>query len=101
MISMEDTGNDSHLLCNASVPEEGLLFFPIPYEQGWQAAVDGQTAELLRADYGFIAVKLDSGEHTVTLTYHQPLFKEAVIITAICWGIWFFMTIIFYKIHKI
>ena len=101
VISMEDTGNDSHLLCNASVPEEGLLFFPIPYEQGWQAAVDGQTAELLRADYGFIAVKLDSGEHTVTLTYHQPLFKEAVIITAICWGIWFFMTIIFYKIHKI
>ncbi len=87
VISMEDTGNDSHLLCNASVPEEGLLFFPIPYEQGWQAAVDGQAAELLRADYGFIAVKLDSGEHTVTLNYQQPLLKEALIISATCWGI--------------
>ncbi|MCF0121889.1 MAG: YfhO family protein [Lachnospiraceae bacterium] len=95
VISIDDTGNDSRLLCNASVPEEGLLFFPIPYEQGWKATIDGQKTELLRADYGFIAITLCSGEHNINLSYQHPLFKEAIIITVICWTIWFLIAIIF------
>ena len=87
VITVEDSSKDSSLICSASVSEEGLLFFPIPYEQGWQVKVDGQDAELIRADYGFIAVRLDPGEHTVTLSYQQPLFTEALIISISCCGI--------------
>ena len=86
-IAVEDTGNDSSLICSASVSEDGLLFLPVPYEEGWQASVDGQETELIRADYGFTAVRLSAGEHTVTLTYQQPLFTEALIISVSCCGI--------------
>lgn len=95
-IDMEAT-DDSHLTCNVTAPEDGLLFFPIPYEQGWQVNVDGQEATPLRADYGFIAVKLNSGEHTVSLTYHPPLLKEALVISISCMGICIIIAVLRHK----
>lgn len=41
-------------------------FFP-----NWQAVVDGQPAEILRADYVWQAVYLPAGEHQVELRYHS------------------------------
>lgn len=84
-ITMEDTGKDSLLTCTAAVPEDGLLFLPIPYEAGWKATVDGQETKLTRADYGFTAIPLTAGNHNITLTYHQPLLKEALLLTLTAW----------------
>lgn len=34
-----------------------LVFFSVPYEEGWSATVNGQPAEIIRSNVGFMAVK--------------------------------------------
>lgn len=66
-----------------SSENDGWLFFPIPYENGWQAYIDEKEAEIVQADMGFSAVRIQPGVHTVTMEYHTPTFKLAVIISVI------------------
>jgi len=42
------------------------------YYPNWHALVDGEPAELMRANYVWKAVYLNPGDHTVTLKYHSP-----------------------------
>jgi hypothetical protein len=50
-------------------PAEGYLFLSDPFYPGWQAAIDGEPATILRADYAFRAVAVPAGTHRVTMTY--------------------------------
>ncbi|MDO4616820.1 MAG: YfhO family protein [Lachnospiraceae bacterium] len=93
-IVVTDTYNDSYLLCQAEVSESGYLFFPIPYENGWTITVDGQQQKILRADYGFSAVKITSGSHEIILDYQQPLLDEALLISAAAWIIFLILVVL-------
>jgi len=61
----------------------GLLVFSEMDYPGWRALVDGQPAELIRADYLLRAVCVPAGEHQVTLVYDPPLLKIGLIITGL------------------
>lgn len=50
-----------------------ILFLPIPYDQGWSAKLNDEPVELLRVNYGFVGVYLDSGESTLALRFVPPL----------------------------
>lgn len=60
----------------------GILMMAIPDQEGWSVFVDGERAETFNADYGFIGVKLDKGEHIVSARYSIPK-KEWGILTSI------------------
>lgn len=49
-----------------------LCFFSIPYEKGWTATVNGKKAEIIKANIGFMAVKIDSGESIIEFNYKTP-----------------------------
>ncbi len=93
VLTMEDTGCDSRLLCQAKLDQDGILFFPIPYEEGWKATVNGEETQLLRADYGFTALPVSAGNQTVELTYHAPLFREGLCLTLTSWLILLLITL--------
>jgi hypothetical protein len=59
-----------------------LILSEIAYP-GWQAAVDGQPAPLLRADYILRAVPVPAGEHTVELTFRPLSFAIGAMISAL------------------
>ncbi len=59
----------------------GLLVFSEIDYPGWRALVDGQPAELLRADYLLRALCVPAGDHQVTLIYDPPLLKIGLFIT--------------------
>lgn len=52
--------------------EPQALFLAIPWSRGWSATVDGEEAEVLKADGAFVAVELPKGNHVVELQYHTP-----------------------------
>ena len=47
--------------------------------------VDGKETELLKGDIGFLACKVDEGDHTLVLTFHAPGLKEGAVGSLVCW----------------
>lgn len=82
-IVVNNTTNDSKLTGSIAAEKDSLAFFAIPYETGWQAAVDGEPVELIRTDYGFSGFYVTAGNHTFTLTYTAPLLKEGILLSGV------------------
>ncbi|MDE5764390.1 MAG: YfhO family protein [Ruminococcus sp.] len=58
-----------------------LVFFSVPYSDGWTAEVNGQPADVEKVSYGFMAVKADSGENKIVFRYTTPGLREGIIIS--------------------
>ena len=59
----------------------GFLVLADTFYPGWKVYVDGDARPLLRADYFFRAVRLDSGEHYVEFRYEPFWFKIGLYIS--------------------
>ena len=57
------------------------MYFRIPYASGWSASIDGEPAEVLNANIGFMAVKLPEGTHQVELRYETPNLRTGAILS--------------------
>ncbi len=64
-----------------SLDEDKFLVLSIPYQRGWTALVDGEKAELRRANYMYMALELGAGDHTIELTYEIPGIRYAFAVT--------------------
>ncbi|MFT4579252.1 MAG: hypothetical protein ACI9UO_002086 [Nitrospinales bacterium] len=58
-----------------------LLFLADSFYPGWKVFVDGEEKEILRANYLFRAVVVESGEHKVRFEYDPLSFKIGMTIT--------------------
>jgi hypothetical protein len=67
----------------ADVETPGYLVLTDSYYPGWRALVDGQRAEILRADYCFRAVHLPRGEHVVEFIYDPTLVKVGLAVSLV------------------
>jgi len=62
----------NELTYKSSNEGEGLaVFSEIYYPVGWEATIDGQPAEILRADYVLRALQIPAGDHKIVFTF-QP-----------------------------
>jgi hypothetical protein len=64
----------------AILPQPGYLVLSDTFYPGWQVTVDGQPAEILRANGAFRALPLDAGTHEVWFRYRPGSF----VIGAVC-----------------
>lgn len=65
-----------------TLPEDNYVFFSVPYEEGWTATVNGEPAEILRANVGFMAVACPAGEDiTIRFDYFTPGLKGGGLIS--------------------
>jgi hypothetical protein len=69
----------------AGLDAPGYLVLADTQYPGWRATVDGERAELLRANYGFRAVRLAAGEHVVDMVYRpiSVVVGGALSVTAL------------------
>jgi hypothetical protein len=67
-LALQDTPN--RVTIRAALDAPGYLVLADTWYPGWRAMVDGEPAELLRANYAFRAVRLEAGEHSVEMVYH-------------------------------
>jgi uncharacterized membrane protein YfhO len=71
--------------------EDNLVFFSVPYEDGWKAEIDGKKAEIVKANIGFMAVRVDGHKTSqIRFEYKMPAFHTGIIISSVC-GIIYFM----------
>ncbi|WKA54279.1 YfhO family protein [Planococcus shixiaomingii] len=86
-----DIGGHKVKLEYANSNNDDFLSINVPYEKGWNASVNGQKTEVLKANYAFIGVPLEKGDNTVELTYRPPFFYPTLIVSIISLllGFWF------------
>lgn len=63
--------------------KDNLVFFSVPYEEGWSVTVNGEQRDVIKANVGFMAVKADAGENIIEFTYRTPGLLQGSIVTGI------------------
>ena len=71
-----------------------LVFFSVPYSEGWTAEVNGEKADVEKVSYGFMAVRAEAGDNVITFSYSTPGLKTGIIIS-ISGGILLILFVIF------
>lgn len=66
-----------------SLDRENLVFYSVPYEDGWTATVNGEPAEIVKANVGFMAVVAPAGDNEIVFSYYTPGLNAGIIITGI------------------
>lgn len=66
--------------------KDNLVFFSVPYDDGWSAKVNGQDVEIEKVDYGFMAVLCPAGSNDIQFTYETKGLFWGKVITAIGFG---------------
>lgn len=65
-----------------NLESESLVFFSVPFDKGWTATVNGVSADIIKTNYGFMAVKGETGENIIKFTYFPYGLKLGAIISA-------------------
>lgn len=60
-----------------------LLCLPVPYEAGWHAEIDGQSAEITASMPGMLGLQIPAGTHSIRLHYRPQGFFAGCIISLI------------------
>ena len=73
---------DNHgFTAEVTLDRENLVFYSVPYDEGWSATVDGKKAEIVKANVGFMAVRVPEGTHTIRFNYKTPGMTAGWMIT--------------------
>jgi hypothetical protein len=64
-------------------PAPGYLVLSDPFYPGWRAEVDGQPAEILRANYAFRAVAVPAGAHRLTMAFRPASWYTGLAISLV------------------
>ncbi|MBO1305835.1 YfhO family protein [Enterococcus sp. 669A] len=59
--------------------EDQTLVTTIPYDEGWQAKVDGKKVDITAFEDAFVSIPIEKGEHKVTFTYTPAGFVPGAI----------------------
>lgn len=62
---------------------ENLVFFSVPFDEGWSATVNGKKAEIEKVNAGFMAVKVPAGMSEIRFNYLTPGLTDGIAITTI------------------
>jgi len=60
---------------------KNLVFFSVPYNEGWTATVNGEPVEIEKVNVGFMAVPVEAGNSTIKFTYKTPLLDEGIMVS--------------------
>ena len=66
-----------------TVSSDCVLTVNMLYSRGWTAYVDGEQAEIYKANGLFIGAPLAAGSHTVKLVYRTPFLYEGAALSAV------------------
>jgi hypothetical protein len=70
----------------ATLDTSGWLVMADAWYPGWNVTIDGEPAELLRANLLYRAIALSPGRHVVTLTYEPQAWRTGLVISLAALG---------------
>ena len=64
-----------------SLDAPGMVFFSVPYDDGWSATVNGAPVTVEKVDYGFVAVRADAGDSEIVFSYRTPGLAAGALLS--------------------
>ncbi len=64
----------------SDLPSENLVFFSVPATRGFTARVDGKKTQIIKADYGLMAIDVPAGVHEIRVDYRPAGRTGGVIL---------------------
>ena len=62
-----------------------MIFFSVPYEDGWSAEINGQPVDIYQANIGFMAVRAKAGQtNEIKFTYTTPGLLSGAVTSVFC-----------------
>ena len=77
-----------------SINNSKILFFSIPFDEGWSAKIDGKNAKINIVDYGLMGLLVEKGKHFIELNYYPPWYNIGKKYTLI--GVILYILLIIY-----
>jgi uncharacterized membrane protein YfhO len=67
--------SENNIIGSVNVSESEILFFSMPFDEGWKATLNGQEVKLYRLNCGLTGLMIQKGANTIVLTF-EPRFKK-------------------------
>ncbi|MCF6365449.1 MAG: YfhO family protein [Bacteroidales bacterium] len=90
--------SNSNIKGKIILPKTKMLFFTIPYDEGWKIKVNGKEELLQRINFGFAGIVLPKGSYNIELYYVPKHSRFANMVSLI--SILSFWSFLFYFIIK-
>lgn len=82
--------------------KKSLVFFSVPYNEGWTATVNGKVVEVEKVNVGFMAVAVDEGVSQIRFDYQNTGLGLGVTVTvgaAIVFIIYILISLVYTQKH--
>ncbi|MBQ5545742.1 MAG: YfhO family protein [Clostridia bacterium] len=66
---------------SVDLSRKNAVFFSIPWQEGWQAYVNGKRVRIEKVNVGFMAVVCPEGHSDIRFVYHTPLLRLGIWVT--------------------
>ena len=96
-VSYSTNGFDASI----TLSDKRLVFFSVPYDDGWKAQVNGRDVDIIKVDFGFMAVACEEGENTIHFTYKTRYLNIGLCLTGSGFVVWTGYVVFFRRREKL
>ena len=79
----EFTDTNTGFTAKTAYDQDELVFFSVPYDDGFTATINGSPAAIEKVDNGLMAVYVPAGENEIEFTYHTPGLNTSAVVSVI------------------
>ena len=80
--------NNAGFHAEITLEKANLVFFSVPYDDGFTAYVNGEKADILRVDEGLMAVLCPAGASSIDFVYQAAGLSASRVVTAVAIPVW-------------
>ena len=80
--------NNAGFHAEITLEKPNLVFFSVPYDDGFTAYVNGEKTDILRVDEGLMAVLCPAGASSIDFVYQAAGLSASRVVTAIAIPVW-------------
>ena len=80
--------NNAGFHAEITLEKPNLVFFSVPYDDGFTAYVNGEKADILQVDEGLMAVLCQPGASSIDFVYQAAGLSASRVVTAVAIPVW-------------
>ena len=80
--------NNAGFHAEITLDKANLVFFSVPYDDGFTAYVNGEKTDILRVDEGLMAVLCPAGASSIDFVYQAAGLSTSRVVTAVAIPVW-------------